>query len=201
MLVGMNPQDEPAPAAVDALRARLRTLAEASDLPVPQLTVDVPRREERLPQAREVDGERTVVVPPSLLEADPSRQLWEVAACLGRWASPVPQQRRRLSGIALALLVVAFVIVLIVWRAPYFWISALLLYPVGSWLLRWERRAMDDAGRAILTAAGHRPVEVARQAFADEPHPPGLKAVLSAEPSPSSRIRAAEADRRADPTV
>jgi hypothetical protein len=179
----------------------LRELAEASDLPVPPLIVDVPRREDRLPHVREIAGERTVVVPRSLLETNPARHLYELAAVLGRWASPVPQQRRRLSGIVLALLIVAFVIVLFVWRAPWFWITALLLYPVGASLLRWERRAMDDAGRAILAKAGHRPADVAREAFAQEQDLPGLKALLSAEPSPSSRLRAAEADRRTDPTA
>jgi hypothetical protein len=201
MLRGMNQPEEPHPAAVDAVRMRLRALAEAAGVPEPPLTVDAPRKEERLPHVREIDGARTVVVPRSLLEAAPARQLYELAACLGRWTSPVPDQRRRLGGIVLAVALAALVVLIIVRPTTWIWITPVLLYPVGAWLLRWERRAMDDAGRQILARAGHRPVEIARQAFGTEPSPPALRALLTAEPSPNSRIAAAETDRRADPAA
>lgn len=201
MLRGMPSYEEPHPAAVDALRMRLRSLAEAAGVPEPPLTVDAPRREERPPHVREIDGQRTVVVPRSLLEAPPARQLWELAGCLGRWTSPVPDRRRRRSGIALALALAALVVLIFLRPASWVWITPILLYPIGAWLLRWERRAMDDAGRRILAAAGHRPIDVARQAFTSEPALPPLRALLTAEPSPSSRILAAEADRPADPAA
>src|SRR4051795_1812130 len=142
MLLGMNPHEEPSPVAVDALRARLRALAAAAGVPEPPLTVDVPRKQDRLPHVREIDGQRTIVVPRSLLEADPARQEWELAACLGRWTSPVPDQRRRQSGIALAVLLVALLVLIFVRPTSWIWITPVLLYPVGSWLLRWERRAL-----------------------------------------------------------
>jgi hypothetical protein len=201
MLRAMDPQQEPNPIIVDALRERLRTLATASDLPAPPLVVDAPRKEERPPHVREVDGVRSVVVPRSLIEANPARQLFELAACLGREASPVPAQRRRLGGVVLLVLLVALVALIFLRPTSWIWITPILLYPVGSGLLRWERRAMDDAGRAILAAAGHRPVDVAREAFGQETDPPWLKGILSGEPSPSSRLRAAGADRRTDPTA
>jgi len=193
MLLGMSTHEESAEAA--AVRDRLRMLAEAAVLPVPRLVVDQPRAQERPPAAREANGQRTVVVPPYLLTADPARQLWHLAACLGRWASPVPRQRHRLGGILLAVLLVAYVVLLFLLAptVPWLWITVLLLYPVGAWTLRWERQAMEDAGRSVLAAAGHPPVEVARAAFGDEQDPPLLKRLLSGEPAPSSRIRAAEA--------
>src|SRR4051794_22172761 len=180
-------------AEVWLLRARLRMLAEASELPVPELAVDQPRKEERVAHGRETDGERTVVVPPSLLTADPARQLWYLAACLGRWVSPEPRRRRRLGGLLLALLLVVYVVLLFTVRAPWMWVIVLLLSPVSAWPLRGERGAMDDAGRAILAAAGHPPAAVARAAFGDEPDPTGWKALISGEPAPSRRIRAAQA--------
>jgi hypothetical protein len=201
MLRGMNQPEEPHPAAVDAVRMRLRALADAAGVPEPPLSVDVPRREDRLPHVREIDRHRTVVVPRSLLEAPPARQLWELAACLGRWTSPVPDQRRRLSGIVLAVLLAALVALIIIRPTSWIWITPILLYPIGAWLLRWERRAMDDAGRQILARAGHRPAEIARHAFGSDPSPPALRALLTAEPSPHSRIVAAETDRRADPAA
>jgi hypothetical protein len=201
MLQGMDPQEEPNPIIVDSLRERLRTLATASNLPVPPLVVDAPRQQERPPHVREVAGVRSVVVPRSLIDANPDRQLYELAACLGREASPVPAQRRRIGGIVLVVLLVALVVLIFLRPASWIWITPILLYPVGAGLLRWERRAMDDAGRAILAAAGHRPAEVARDAFGQETDQPGLKGILSGEPSPSSRLRAAEADRRNDPTA
>jgi hypothetical protein len=153
-----------------------------------------------LPSARAADGGATVIVPRSLLHANPARQLFEGAAALGRLASPVPAQRRRIGGVVLAVSLVALLVLIFARPTSWIWITPILLYPVGSWLLRWERRAMDDAGRTLLAAAGHRPVEVAREAFGQEEDPPWLKAALAGEPTPSSRLRAAEADRRTDPT-
>jgi hypothetical protein len=198
MLRGMDAQEEPNPTAVDALRMWLRRLAEASALPVPPLEVDAPRKEERPPHVREIDGRKTVVVPRSLLAANPARQQWELAAVLGRLASPVPAQRRRLGGILLAVLLVALLVLIFARPTSWTWITPILLYPVGAWLLRWERRAADDAGRTLLAAAGQRTVEVAREAFGREEDPPWLRAVLAGEPTPSSRLRAAEAHRGDD---
>ncbi|MGY1600713.1 hypothetical protein [Geodermatophilus sp. SYSU D00815] len=180
------------------VQERLRQLAEANDLPVPRLVVDQPRAQERPPAVRERDGERTVIVPPSLLSAEPARQLWHLAACLGRWISPVPRQRQRLGGIVLAATLVVYVVLLLLLAATaqWIWITVILAYPIGAWTLRWERQAMDDAGRQVLAAAGHPPAEVARAAFGDEPDPPFLKRILSGEPAPSRRIAAAEADAR-----
>jgi hypothetical protein len=186
------------PPGAEAVRARLSTLAEASGVAVPPLVVDQPRREERLAHVREIDGRRTVVVPPSLLTASPPRQLWELAACLGRWASPEPQRRHVLGGLLVALLLVVYVVLLFALRAPWLWITVLLLYPVGAWTVRWERRAMDDAARAVLAAAGHPPAAVARAAFGDEPDPPVWRGMLSGEPAPSRRVAAADAGTRGE---
>ncbi|MGY1615252.1 hypothetical protein ACI797_00750 [Geodermatophilus sp. SYSU D00691] len=180
------------------VQERLRQLAEAVDLPVPRLVVDVPRQQERPPVVREKDGERRVVVPPSLVTAEPARQLWHLAACLGRWTSPVPKQRQRIGGVVVGASLVLYVVLLVLLAAsvPWIWITVVLAYPIGAWALRWERQAMDDAGRRVLAAAGHPPAEVARAAFGDEPDPPFLKRILSGEPAPSRRIAAAEADAR-----
>src|SRR3954469_6203718 len=99
MLAGMATHEEPPPAAVDALRLQLRSLAESSDLTVPELRVDEPRRQERAPPA----ANGPVVVPRSLLAAGRARQLWHLAACLGRLSSPVPRQRQRLGWLLFAL--------------------------------------------------------------------------------------------------
>ncbi len=193
MLQGMSTHDEPAAAT---LEDRLRLLTEASGLPVPRLVVDQPRGQERLPQSREADGERVVSVPRSLLTAGPARQFWHLAACLGRWVSPEPARRHRLGGIGLVVLLVVYVVLLFALASavPWLWITVLLAYPIGAWTIRWERQAMEAAGRTVLAAAGHPPVEVARAAFGDEPDPPFLKALLAGEPTPSRRIRAAELD-------
>src|SRR3954469_1745567 len=92
MLSGMATPEEPPPAAVDALRQQLLALAQASDLAAPDLRGAEPRRQERAPTL--VKG--AVVVPRSLLTAGRARQLWYLAACLGRLSSPVPRQRQRL---------------------------------------------------------------------------------------------------------
>jgi hypothetical protein len=192
MLLGMSTHEEPAETAL--VRDRLRMLAEASGLPVPRLVVDKPRAQERPPRSWERDGERTVVVPWSLPTASPALQFWHLAACLGRWVSPEPARRRRLSGVLLVVLFVVYVVLLFALSSTvtWLWITVLLAYPLGSWTVRWERQAMEAAGRTVLAAAGHPPVEVARAAFGDEPDPPFLKALLASEPTPSRRIRAAE---------
>jgi hypothetical protein len=179
------------PPGTELVRERLRTLAEASALPVPALAVDQPRREERPASIRAVGGVRTVVVPQSLVTANPSRQLWHLAACLGREISPEPRRRHRLSGVLLAVLLVAYVVLLFTVQVPWLWITVLLLYPVGAWALRWERRAMEDAGCTVLATAGHPPAEVARAAFGDEPDPTFWKGLFAGEPAPSRRIAAA----------
>src|SRR3954449_10130916 len=91
MLGGMATHEEPPPAAVDALRQQLQALAESSDLTVPELRVDEPRRQERAPTA----ANGAVVVPRSLLAAGRARQLWHLAACLGRIRSPDTRARQR----------------------------------------------------------------------------------------------------------
>ena len=189
MLFGMATHEEPPPAAVEALRLQLRALAEPSGLPVPELRVDAPRARERLPSV--ADGP-TVVVPRSLLSAGRARQLWHLAACLGRLASPVPRQRQRLGWVLFALAGLAYVALLVFARQyQVLWLAIALLYPLGFWTARWERRAMEDAGRVVLAAAGHDPAEIAREAFGDEPEPSPWKHMLSSEPTPRERIAAA----------
>lgn len=190
----MSTRDEPTdPALTAALRTRLRELAEASAVPVPALVVDQPRKQERLPMLREIDGQQTIVVPRSLLDAGPPQQLWQLAGCLGRTLTPEPDRRRRLGGLLLVVLFVAYVVTLFAARWQWQWITVLVLYPVGAWALRWERAAMDDAGRRVLAAAGHPPAVIARAAFGAEPDPPFVTGMLSSEPAPSRRIAAAEA--------
>ncbi|MCU1669150.1 MAG: Peptidase family [Blastococcus sp.] len=201
MSTHQEPQGPAEPAEAELVRARLRTLAEASGLPVPPMAVDKPRKEDRLPRVGEIDGEQTVLVPRSLLTASPPRQLWYLAACLGRLVSPEPRRRHRLGGLFLVLLLVAYLVLLFAARPPWLWITVLVLYPVGAWALRWERRAMEDAGRSVLAAAGHPPVEVARAAFGADQDPPFLTRLLSPEPAPSRRIAAAEAASGADPSA
>src|SRR3954449_9891721 len=150
MLGGMATHEEPPPAAVDALRQQLQALAESSDLTVPELRVDEPRRQERAPTV--VDG--AVVVPRSLLAAGRARQLWHLAACLGRLSSSVPRQRQRIGWLLFALAGLAYVVLLVVARQwTIIWLAIALLYPLAFWTARWERRAMEDAGRPILLAA------------------------------------------------
>src|SRR3954471_12004566 len=188
MLGGMATHEEPPPAAVEALRQQLRALAAASDLTVPELRVDEPRRQERAPAV--VDG--AVVVPRGLLPAGRARQLWHLAACLGRLNSPVPRQRQRIGWLLFALAGLTYVVLLVVARQwTIIWLAIALLYPLAFWTARWERRAMEDAGRPILAAAGHDPAAIAREAFGDEPEPTAWQHLLSTEPTPRERIQGA----------
>jgi hypothetical protein len=188
MLGGMATTEEPPPAAVDALRQQLLALAQASDLAVPEFRVDEPRRQERAPTV--VKG--AVVVPRSLLTAGRARQLWYLAACLGRLSSPVPRQRQRTGWLLFALAGLAYVVLLVVARQyTIIWLAIALLYPLAFWTARWERRAMEDAGRPILAAAGHDPAAIAREAFGDDPEPTAWQHLLSTEPTPRERIAAA----------
>src|SRR3954470_11221297 len=188
MLAGMATHEEPPPAAVDALRLQLRSLAESSALPVPELRVDEPRRQERAPTV----ANGVVVVPRSLLAAGRARQLWHLAACLGRLSSPVPRQRQRLGWLLFALAGLAYIALLVFARQ---WtvvrLAIALFYPLGFWTARWERRAMEDAGRPILAAAGHDPAAIAREAFGNDPEPTAWQHLLSTEPTPRERIAAA----------
>jgi len=180
--------EEPPPAAVEALRQQLLALAQAADLTVPELRVDEPRKQERAPTA----SHGAVVVPRSLLTAGRARQLWYLAASLGRLTSPVPRQRQRLGWGLFALAGLAYVALLLVARqVSIVWLTIALLYPLAFWTARWERRAMEDAGRSILAAAGHDPAAIAREAFGDEPEPTAWQRLLSTEPTPRERIAAA----------
>ena len=183
-------EQPPNPVAVDAVRMQLRSLAQAADLTVPELRVDAPRQVERLPA---VAGDGAVVVPRGLLAAGRAKQLWHLAACLGRISSPVPRRRQRLGWLLFALFGLAYVVLLVVAASQFtvIWLAIALLYPLGSWTARWERRAMEDEGRRILTAAGHDPAAIAREAFGDEPEPPFFKQLISNEPTPAQRIAAA----------
>src|SRR3954468_4352951 len=143
MLGMMATHEEPPPAAVEALRQQLRALAEASDLTVPELRVDEPRRQERAPAG--VDG--VVVVPRGLPPAGRARQLWHLAACLGRLSSPVPRQRQRIGWVLFALAGLAYIALLVFARQwTIVWLAIALFYPLGFWTARWERRALEDAG-------------------------------------------------------
>jgi hypothetical protein len=189
MLAGMATEDPP-PAAVEALRQQLQALAQASDLTPPELRVDEPRKAERVPTAQ--NG--AVVVPRSLLAAGRARQLWHLAACLGRLNSPVPRQRQRMGWLLFALAGLVYIVLLVVARQyTIIWLAIALLYPLGFWTARWERRAMEDAGRPILAAAGHDPAAIAREAFGDDPEPTAWQHLLSTEPTPRERIEAASA--------
>jgi hypothetical protein len=182
-------EQPPNPVAVDAVRMQLRSLAEAADLSVPELRVDAPRQVERLPAVAK-DG--AVVVPRGLLAAGRAKQLWHLAACLGRISSPVPRQRQRLGWLAFAAFGAVYIVLLVVARQfAVIWLAIALLYPLGSWTARWERRAMEDEGRRILAAAGHDPAAIARAAFGDEPEPTFFKQLISNEPTPAQRIAAA----------
>src|SRR4051794_8604050 len=188
MLGGMATHEEPPPAAVDALRLQLRSLAESSDLTVPELRVDEPRRQERAPTV--VNG--AVVVPRSLLAAGRARQLWHLAACLGRLSSPVPRQRQRLGWLLFALAGLAYIALLVFARQwTVVWLAIALFYPLGFWSARWERRAMEDTGRSILAAAGPDPAALARGAVGEDPEPTAGQHPPSPQPPPPGRIEAA----------
>jgi hypothetical protein len=191
MLGGMATEEPPPPAAVEALRQQLMALAQASDLTVPELRVDEARKQERAPTA----SKGAVVVPRSLLSAGRARQLWYLAACLGRLRSPVPRQRQRIGWLLFALGGLAYVALLLFARQiSIVWLTIALLYPLAFWTARWERRAMEDAGRPILVAAGHDPAAIAREAFGDDPEPTAWQHLLSTEPTPRERIAAASRD-------
>ena len=188
MLGAMATPEELPPAAVEALRQHLVALGQASDLAVPELRVDEPRKQERAPTVQK----GVVVVPRLLLTAGRAKQLWYLAACLGRLSSPVPRQRQRLGWLLFALAGLAYVVLLLVARqVSIVWLAIALLYPLAFWTARWERRAMEDAGRRILAAAGHDPAAIAREAFGDDPEPTAWQHLLSTEPTPRERIAAA----------
>jgi hypothetical protein len=184
----MATEEPPPPAAVEALRQQLIALAQGSGLTVPELRVDEARKQERAPTV----SKGAVVVPRSLLSAGRARQLWYLAACLGRLSSPVPRRRQRIGWLLFALAGLAYVVLLVVARQyTIIWLAIALLYPLAFWTARWERRAMEDAGRPILAAAGHDPGAIAREAFGDDPEPTAWQHLLSTEPTPRERIAAA----------
>jgi hypothetical protein len=188
MLGAMATEEPPPPAAVEALRQQLTALAQASDLPVPELRVDEPRKQERVPTVHK----GVVIVPRLLLTAGRARQLWYLASCLGRLRSPVPRQRQRIGWLLFALAGLAYIALLLFARQmSIVWLTIALLYPLAFWSARWERRAMEDAGRPILAAAGHDPAAIAREAFGDDPEPTAWQHLLSTEPTPRERIAAA----------
>ena len=193
------------PDAEEELRERLRALARAAGLPVPELAVEPDPKAEYQPTRvrRYDDGVRRIQVSSSLLTTSPEEQTWYLASALGWWASPVPRRRRRQ---LLALLTVVLVpsttiglaslfdnvdlprVVLIV-GGP---LLGLLAAPCLQWSTRRERRSLDAAGHDVLAASGYSPATLARQVFGGRQDPPWHRQSFHAEPAPSRRIADAE---------
>ena len=62
---------------------------------------------------------------------------------------------------------------------------------VGA-VLRRNQRALEDAGRDVLRAAGRDPAAVAREAFGGRDEPVWWNRAFDIEPTPAQRIAAAE---------
>jgi hypothetical protein len=184
--------------ADEAIRQRLRTLAEAAGLPTPPLEIDG-SRPETVSRVRGTRGEERIIVPDSLLDAPPETQIWHLAACLGWWTGPAPRRQRRRSraaiGVFLALwLVVSYIhafhlieLPRIVLFAAHTTLGALLPIAIAA-AARHERRALDDAGLGVLRAAGHAPAALTRQVFGGERDPAWFRRLVRSEPAPSQRV-------------
>jgi hypothetical protein len=142
-------------------------------------------------------------VPASLLDADASEQTWQLAACIGWWASPVPRRRRRQTIAALVGLAMPYTGLGLAelagassWpmRATLLLLGALTPFMIAA-CLRRERRALDAAGHDILRAAGYDPASLAWLVFGGRADPPLLRRLASTKPSPSERITAAGGGR------
>lgn len=185
----------------EPVRERLGALAEAAGLPTPPLEVDG-SEPDTVPRVRGERGQERIIVPDSLLDAPPEKQIWHLAVCLGWWNDPTPRRRRRraraLLGVVMALwLGVGFVQALHLTDLPRAWLfgahavmGALLPFAIAA-AARHENRALDAAGLQVLRAAGHDPATLTRQVFGGEPDPPWFRRLVLAEPAPSERVAAA----------
>jgi hypothetical protein len=186
------------------LRERLRRLAAASGVAVPQCEITDDARSRLVPaQVRGWDdGEDRIVVSESLLHAGPEEQTWHLAACLGYWASPAPRRRRREGWAVAGLFVVSYVGFAIFQistnnQLPK-WVTfaistalAALVPLVLAAVSRRFHRALDESGRDVLRRAGYEPAALTRQVFGSQVDPPWWKRPHRTEPTPSQRVRAA----------
>jgi hypothetical protein len=149
------------------------------------------------------DGEDHIAVSSSLLRARPDAQTWHLATALGHWASPVPRRRRRQGWVAGGLLAALWIGyglaeldgVVDLSGAATVAVNAVagLLIPIaGAALARRSQAASDEAGREVLRRAGHDPVTLTRQVFADQQDPSWWTRLHAREPAPSARLSAVE---------
>jgi hypothetical protein len=183
----------------DALRDRLRALAEAATLPVPALEVAPDPKRRIIPARVSREGDDRITVSSTLLEADADEQTWYLASCLGFWASPAPRRRRREFWAAALLLSLGYLVLgglvlsgalavpTIVVVAP----AALVLLAGSAAMARRARRALDAAGAAVLEAAGYDPDELTRHVFGGRDEPGRIARWFQMEPTPRERIAAA----------
>jgi hypothetical protein len=195
-------EEQPSAADEAGLRERLRVLADAAGVAVPPLEI-APDPRGRLLRAhvRDDRGQERVVVSSDLPTAPEGEQTWHLAAALGWWASPEPRRRRRQVKRLLVALFLAGVVAVVVGGLADVPFSVIVLgvvavgWPVATALSRWERRALEDAGHAVLAAAGHDPAALTRQVFGNQPEPGWFERVFGNQPTPRRRVAAAEAWR------
>jgi len=189
----------------EALRRRLASLADAARLPLPAVEVVPDRKRRKVPAyvKGEPGEEPHIHVTEHLVTASPAEQDWHLAACLGWWASPVPRRRFNEGRVLATLALVPH----LVWAfgqlsggfelpKPVAIVVVLLLavampLAVGA-VLRRNQRALEDAGRDVLRAAGRDPAAVAREAFGGRDEPVWWNRAFDIEPTPAQRIAAAE---------
>jgi len=193
------------PDAEEELRERLRALARAADLPVPELEMQPDPKAEYAPTRvrRGDDGVRRVHASSSLLTASPEEQTWHLASSLGWWTSPAPRRRRRQTLAVFAAVAVPYATLalaslfnnielpraLLLAGPP---LLGLLMIVSIQGMTRRERRSFDAVGHDVLAASGHSPATLARQVFGGRPDLPWHKQLFSAEPAPSRRLADAE---------
>jgi hypothetical protein len=71
-------------------------------------------------------------------------------------------------------------------------VAGLLIPIAGAALARRSQAASDEAGREVLRRAGHDPVTLTRQVFADQQDPSWWTRLHAREPSPGARLSAGE---------
>jgi hypothetical protein len=189
----------------EALRRRLKSLADAARLPLPSVEVITDPKRWKIPAdvVSDPDEEPHIQVAERLFTASPAEQDWYLAACLGWWASPLPRRRARQGMAIYAAALVPHTVFSFGQLAELWHLPKPVLVTVGTLVAvvlllahgvaaRYAQRGLEEAGLDVLRSAGHDPAAVARQAFGGRTRRPWYRRLLDNEPTAAQRIAAAE---------